>query len=224
MTAERSIVCAVDLAKGLVYTGRCESQHPRSQDQSFAAVGAGGTGRGDHSRARREAGGEAGSYRAEARQTAAGISRGGFPDSRRFQRSTAAGNRGDVLAVAILLDTHAFLWAITDDPKLSRQARKILQTAKLFLSVASLWEIVTKVQTGKLRLPETPSKYLPRHLAALGVELLAIEASHILRLESLPLHHRDPFDRLLLAQSLEERLPLLSCDTLLEPYGADIRW
>jgi PIN domain nuclease of toxin-antitoxin system len=80
------------------------------------------------------------------------------------------------------------------------------------------------VQIGKLPLPEPPSRYLPRHIAALGAQLLAIEAAHVLRLESLPLHHRDPFDRLLVAQSLEEKMPLLSCDTLLGPYGADIRW
>jgi PIN domain nuclease of toxin-antitoxin system len=92
------------------------------------------------------------------------------------------------------------------------------------LSVASFWEIVTKVQIGRLPLPEPPSKYLPRHIAALGVQTLAIEVAHILRLETLPLHHRDPFDRLLVAQSLEEKLPLLSCDALLAPYGADIRW
>ncbi|MGA3075263.1 MAG: type II toxin-antitoxin system VapC family toxin [Bryobacteraceae bacterium] len=122
------------------------------------------------------------------------------------------------------MDTHAFLWAITDDRRLTPQARKILRTADLFLSVASLWEIITKVQIGKLPLPEPPSRYLPRHIAALGAQLLAIEAAHVLRLESLPLHHRDPFDRLLVAQSLEEKMPLLSCDTLLGPYGADIRW
>ncbi|MGA3042028.1 MAG: type II toxin-antitoxin system VapC family toxin [Bryobacteraceae bacterium] len=123
-----------------------------------------------------------------------------------------------------MLDTHAFLWAITDDRRLTRQARRILETADLFLSVASIWEIITKMQIGKLPLPDAPSKYLPRHVAALGAKLLAIETAHILRLEALPLHHRDPFDRLLVAQSLEEKLPLLSADTLLDPYGADIRW
>jgi len=87
-----------------------------------------------------------------------------------------------------------------------------------------LWEIITKVQIGKLPLPQAPSKYLPRHVAALGVQLLAIQAAHVMRVESLPLHHRDPFDRLLVAQSLEENLPLLSGDELLGPYGADIRW
>lgn len=116
------------------------------------------------------------------------------------------------------------MWAITDDRRLTRQARRILQTADLFLSVVSFWEIITKVQIGKLPLPELPSKYLPRHVAALGAQLLAIETAHILRLESLPLHHRDPFDRLLVAQSLEEHMPLLSSDALLEPYGADVRW
>lgn len=124
----------------------------------------------------------------------------------------------------ILLDTHAFLWAITDDPRLSVGARQILRTADLFLSVGSLWEIVTKVQIGKLPLPEAPSRYLPRHVAALKAELLPIQAAHVLRLESLPLHHRDPFDRLLIAQSLEERLPLLSADSLLASYGAEVRW
>ncbi len=81
-----------------------------------------------------------------------------------------------------------------------------------------------KVQIGKLPLPEPPSRYLPRHVAALGAQVLGIEAAHVLRLESLPLHHRDPSDRLLVAQSLEEKMPLLSGDALLEPYGADIRW
>jgi PIN domain nuclease of toxin-antitoxin system len=111
------------------------------------------------------------------------------------------------------------LWAITDDRRLTPQARQILRTAELYLSVASLWEIVTKVQIGKLPLPDAPSRYLPGHVAALGTHLLVIEAAH-----ALPLHHRDPFDRLLVAQSLEEKLPLLSCDALLQPYGADIRW
>ncbi len=92
------------------------------------------------------------------------------------------------------------------------------------MSAASLWEIITKVQIGKLPLPEAPSKYLPRHIAALQAKMLSIEPSHVLRLESLPLHHRDPFDRLLIAQSLAEKMPLLSADSLLEPYGADIRW
>ena len=73
-------------------------------------------------------------------------------------------------AVKVLLDTHAFLWAITDDRRLTPHARKILRTADLFLSVASLWEIVTKVQIGKLALPEAPSRYLPRHMAALGAQ------------------------------------------------------
>jgi PIN domain nuclease of toxin-antitoxin system len=108
------------------------------------------------------------------------------------------GSRGHVLAIRILLDTHTFLWVITDDRRLSRHARRILQTADLFLSVASLWEIVTRVQIGKLSLPAPPSKYLPRHLAEL--------------------------DALVVAQSLEEKPPLLSCDSLLEPYGADLRW
>ena len=89
--------------------------------------------------------------------------------------------------------------------------------------MASFWEIVTKVQIGKLPLPDSPSRYLPRHVAALGAKVLAIEAAHVMRLETLPFHHRDPFDRLLVAQSLEEKLPLLSCDALLAPYGADIR-
>ena len=78
--------------------------------------------------------------------------------------------------------------------------------------MASIWEIVTKVQIGKLPLPEPPSKYLPAHIAAVGARLLPIAAAHVLSLETLPLHYRDPFDRMLVAQSLEEDLPLLSGD------------
>lgn len=87
-----------------------------------------------------------------------------------------------------------------------------------------MWEIVIKFQIGKLPLPEPPSRYLPRHISALQAQLLGIEAAHVMRLESLPMHHRDPFDRLLVAQSQEESLPILSSDALLEPYGVDIRW
>lgn len=128
------------------------------------------------------------------------------------------------MAVGVLLDTHVFLWAITNDPRLSRSARHILETTGLVLSVVSVWEIIIKVQIGKLRLPDAPSRFLPRHIAALAAEVLPVRIAHVLRLESLPLHHRDPFDRLLVAQSLEEGLPLLSADALLAPYGADIRW
>lgn len=124
----------------------------------------------------------------------------------------------------VLLDTHAFLWAITDDERLSVRAREVLRTADLWLSVISLWEIITKVQMGKLTLPEPPSRYFPRHIASLRTELLVVKAAHVLRLELLPIYHRDPFDRLLLAQSLEEGLPLLTADGAFAPYGAAVLW
>ena len=125
-----------------------------------------------------------------------------------------------------LLDTHAFLWAVTDDPKLSERAARIFANRenRLLLSVASLWEIVTKVQVGRLRLPEPIEQYLQEHLSRTGVETLGIEASHIWQLSNLPRHHRDPFDRIIVAQGKVERLPILSRDPWIGRYPVRTVW
>jgi len=90
--------------------------------------------------------------------------------------------------------------------------------------VASFWEIVTKVQIGKLPLPDSPSRYLPRHVAALGAKVLAIEAAHVMRLETLPFHHRDPFDRLIICQAMVEQIPIVSVDSEFDAYGVTRIW
>jgi PIN domain nuclease of toxin-antitoxin system len=126
----------------------------------------------------------------------------------------------------VLLDTHVFLWAITDNPQLSRRAREIFAVGRnvLFLSAASVWEILTKVQVGKLPLPTPVGGYLKQQLTENDVQVLPILLAHILQLEQLPLHHRDPFDRILVAQSLEENLPIVTADPLLERYAATLIW
>jgi PIN domain nuclease of toxin-antitoxin system len=106
----------------------------------------------------------------------------------------------------LLLDTHAFLRAISSDVRLSSKAIGAFEEAELLLSAASIWEIVTKHQIGRLQLPTAPSEFLPEHLERNAIALLPILPRHVFRLERLPLHHKDPFDRILVAQALEEGL------------------
>ena len=125
----------------------------------------------------------------------------------------------------VLLDTHTFLWAIADDGRLSRRAQQIYTGPNdLWLSVASVWEILIKVRAGKLPLPEPAGTYIVKELAKNKIEVLPIKLDHVLRIESLPLHHRDLFDRILIAQSLEENLPLVTADPVFERYPAKLIW
>jgi len=127
--------------------------------------------------------------------------------------------------VKALLDTHAFLWAITNDPRLSRKAQQVFTGRNdLWFSAASIWEIVLKVQRGRLSLPTPAGPYVVKRLVENDIECLPITLDHILRLESLPLHHRDPFDRILIAQSQEEKLPLITADSLFERYQIELIW
>jgi PIN domain nuclease of toxin-antitoxin system len=124
-----------------------------------------------------------------------------------------------------LLDTHTFLWAIAEEGKLSRRAQQIfIGSSDLWLSVASIWEILIKVQAGKLPLPEPAGPYLIRKLVQNQIEVLPITLDHVLRTESLPLHHRDPFDRLLIAQSIEEKWPIVTADPWFARYPVDVIW
>jgi len=124
-----------------------------------------------------------------------------------------------------LLDTHAFLWAISDDARLSRRAQKTFTGPnELWLSVASLWEMLIKVKTGKLVLPEPSGPYLVKKLGENRIEVLPIKLDHVLRIETLPVHHRDPFDRIMIAQSLEEKLPLITADLVFERYPVELIW
>ena len=112
----------------------------------------------------------------------------------------------------VLLDTHTLVWGLTDQSKLSERVRKLLPSADNWFSVVSLWEILIKARTGRLPLPQPTGPFVMAKLAYNGVRLLPVTAEHALRIESLPDHHRDPFDRMLIAQSLEEKLPLVSAE------------
>lgn len=124
----------------------------------------------------------------------------------------------------VLIDTHVLLWGLQYDARLSRRAGEVLTTADVWISVASLWEIITKVQIGKLGLPKPVSTYLTSRLAANGVSILPLTLDHVMRLEEIPLHHRDPFDRILVAQGIEEDLPLITNDPLFRQYPIQVIW
>jgi PIN domain nuclease of toxin-antitoxin system len=124
-----------------------------------------------------------------------------------------------------LLDTHTFLWAISDDGRLSLRAKQTFTGPNdLWLSVASIWEILIKVKAGKLPLPQPSGPYLVKKLGENRIEVLPIMLDHVLRIEKLTVHHRDPFDRILIAQSIEEKLPLITADPVFERYPVDLIW
>jgi PIN domain nuclease of toxin-antitoxin system len=124
----------------------------------------------------------------------------------------------------VLIDTHVLLWGLQDEPKLSDRVRTLLPKAEVWISVASLWEIIAKVQVGKLKLPTPVRDYITLKLRENGVSVLPLTFDHVRRLEELPLHHRDPFDRILIAQSLEENLPLITADSLFKNYAVRLIW
>jgi len=127
--------------------------------------------------------------------------------------------------VKALLDTHTFLWAIAEERRLSRRAQQIYTGPNdLWLSVASVWEILIKTQAGKLPLPEPVGPYLVKKLVQNQIELLPITLDHVLGIEALPPHHRDPFDRLLIAQSIEEGWPIVTADPWFNRYPVDVIW
>lgn len=127
----------------------------------------------------------------------------------------------------ILLDTHTFLWWITNQiDYLSPKAQEVMRDGKneLFLSAASGWEIAIKAQLGKLSLPEEPVSFVANQLNLNAIQPLAIQLSHTLHVYSLPPYHRDPFDRILVAQSQVENLPILSIDPQIARYSVAVIW
>ncbi|WP_254513563.1 type II toxin-antitoxin system VapC family toxin [Anatilimnocola floriformis] len=126
----------------------------------------------------------------------------------------------------LLLDTHTLIWAYTSDPKLSATAGNlILDLAnQCVISPASYWEIAIKLGTQKLTLTEPFPDFMQRAIRDLGISILPIEPKHCEPLTSLPRHHNDPFDRLLIAQSIVEHMPIVSIDAALDPYGIKRLW
>jgi PIN domain nuclease of toxin-antitoxin system len=128
--------------------------------------------------------------------------------------------------VILLLDSHAFLWFAWDDPNLSSSAKALIEDPanRKLVSVASCWEIAIKVGLKKLSLGEPATTFLPRELAVNGFGLLGIELAHATLVETLPPHHKDPFDRMLVAQTMIEKLSLVSADPILDHYGINRAW
>jgi PIN domain nuclease of toxin-antitoxin system len=126
----------------------------------------------------------------------------------------------------ILLDTHVLIWLVEGDKNLSTVARSAIEDEdnSLYLSIASLWEITIKLSLGKLDLQLSVDEMVESFLIPGGIEILQIETSHLSILRDLPLHHRDPFDRLIIAQAQAEKMTLISADGVFDLYGVDLRW
>ncbi len=125
----------------------------------------------------------------------------------------------------LLLDTHTFLWFIDDNQRLSARAKALLESdADLLLSVASLWELAIKVSIGKLTLAQPYDIFVPQQLRESAVDVLPISPAHLGTVSTLPFHHRDPFDRLLIAQAMIEQLPIVSMDAAFDAYSVQRLW
>lgn len=125
-----------------------------------------------------------------------------------------------------MLDTHAFLWWITDDPRLSRRARAVMRSGRnrLLLSAASGWEIAIKAGLGRVRIPEPVADFLLDQMARNAIEPLPVSMRHALHVATLPPLHRDPFDRMLVAQAQLEELAILTADGAVRQYPVPTIW
>jgi PIN domain nuclease of toxin-antitoxin system len=125
-----------------------------------------------------------------------------------------------------LLDTHSLLWITTDDPKLSKKAKKIYLDAEneILLSIASIWELAIKSSIGKITFQKDLDNFVDVHIKGNNIEILKIELPHVLRIEKLPFHHRDPFDRLIIAQAIEDNLKILGADSAFDNYKVKRIW
>ena len=124
----------------------------------------------------------------------------------------------------LLLDTHAFLWALLDEPRLGPQSRDLIttQASSVLISHVSIWEIASKHALARSDMPLSAAQAI-QWAQECGFELLPLNLPHLLTLEQLPMHHRDPFDRLLVAQSISESLLLLSADSAFRAYGCPLQ-
>lgn len=126
----------------------------------------------------------------------------------------------------LLLDTHAFLWFVTDDPNLSAPARTTIANPSndVLVSPASFWEIAIKVSLGKYQLSAPFETFVTQGIEGNEFEILPILPRHAAALTSLPFHHKDPFDRLIIAQALVEQIPVISGDAAFHDYAISIIW
>ena len=126
----------------------------------------------------------------------------------------------------VLVDTHVFLWWVEGDRALPPKARAALTDPgnECLVSLVSAWELAIKAGLGKLRLALPVERYVVEHIAANGFRLLNIQMAHVGRIETLARHHGDPFDRLLVAQALVEKLPIVTADPIFRKYGVKRIW
>ena len=127
----------------------------------------------------------------------------------------------------VLLDTHAFLWWIGDDPSLSTKARQVIADAEneVYLSAVSIWEMAIKARAGKLNiLSGDIEQFINQHIRENKFQPLPITLHHSARVHALSNHHRDPFDQMLVAQSQVEKFPIISADKMIHSYAVDIIW
>ncbi len=125
-----------------------------------------------------------------------------------------------------LLDTHTLLWFIAGSSQLSRTARTLIEDGanEKYVSIASLWEIAVKISIGKMSLTAPFEVLFPHQLESNGFELLPVNINHTSVITSLPLHHRDPFDRILVAQAITEKMDLVSADKVFDNYRVSRFW
>jgi PIN domain nuclease of toxin-antitoxin system len=126
----------------------------------------------------------------------------------------------------VLVDTHTFIWALLHDHRLSARAKQVLRSDEheLVYSLVSLWEIAIKMKTGKLNTLGSSVTYVRDEMDNYSMQLLPIRYEHVLQLETLPAHHSDPFDRLLIAQAITESLPILTPDAVFAAYPVKVLW
>lgn len=125
-----------------------------------------------------------------------------------------------------LLDTHTLLWITTDDPKLSKKVKDIYLNAEndISFSIASIWELAIKSSLSKISFKKDLEEFVETHVKGNNVQILKIELPHVLRIENLPFHHRDPFDRLIIAQAIENDLVILGNDKTFDKYKVKRVW
>jgi PIN domain nuclease of toxin-antitoxin system len=128
--------------------------------------------------------------------------------------------------VNLLIDAHALIWTYFDPAQLSAKARSEISDAnnRVFVSPASHWEIAIKMSTGKLQLAESFADFVQHAILDNGFSILPIEPHHTAELVTLPYHHRDPFDRLIVVQAMAEKMPLVSADAILDKYPIQRIW
>lgn len=126
----------------------------------------------------------------------------------------------------LLLDTHALLWFVLEDPRLSIDSQSVITNPnnQILVSIASLWEIAIKISIGKYQLSDPFESFWLEQLKLNRFTLLNVAIQHTARIITLPFHHRDPFDRLIIAQALVERIPIVSVDDVFDLYGVSRVW